>query len=139
MPEPHCNFDSLAWERGSLNDSSFRALCKFAARAIDTIALRKVLEEISARIHAAGDHAQPRKLADQTRDAFVFVARQRAMEILCGRESSEARAQSKWPQPEFALINEINKKFAQSQAHKHKVRRIVTARTSYDLSTKNQQ
>ena len=115
MPEPHCNFDSLAWERGSLNDSSFRALCKFAARAIDAVALREVLAEISARIHGAGDHAQPRKLIDQTRDAFTFVARQRALEILCGRESSEARAQtSKWPQPEPALINEISKKFAAS-------------------------
>jgi hypothetical protein len=98
-----------------LNDSSFRALCKFAARSIDTSALREVLEEVSARIHAAGDRAQARKLADQTRDAFSFVARQRASEILLGSGSSEAqRAQSKWPQPEFALIDEINKKFASS-------------------------
>ena len=100
----------------SLNDSSFKALCKLAARAIDTLALREVLEEVSARIREAGDHAQTRKLIDQTRDAFAFVARARAIEILCGRESSsEARAQaSKWPQPESALIKEISGKFSAS-------------------------
>ena len=78
------DLDSLAWARGSLNDSSFKALCKLAARAIDTSALREVLEEISARIHDAGDHAQKRKLVDQPRECLLVRARQRAIEILCG-------------------------------------------------------
>ena len=101
------NFDSLPWQRGSLNESSFKALCKLAARSIDESVMREVLEQVSARINDAGDRAQQRKLADQTRDAFAFVARQRAIEILCGRDDASAAAQAKWPEPEHALINEL--------------------------------
>ena len=100
-----------AWH---LNDSSFRALCKLAARLIGEHSLSETLAEISARIQSAGDYAQTRKLIDQTRDAFAFVAARRASEILCGRNSSEARRKLRSGRSPSALIDEIAEKFAAS-------------------------
>ena len=112
---PHCA--GLKWEPGHLNDSSYRAFAKFAAKLLNAYPPSSVLKEVAGLIEAAGDTLDKAKLIKQFRDAFAFVANERACEAL---EAPEFRAQrvagnrseGKWPDPDPVLIESIARKNA---------------------------
>jgi hypothetical protein len=97
------------WSRGSLNDSTYRAFCKFAVHLFNQHS-PSVLEEVARLIERAGDSVKPDKLIEQFRDAFAFVAEQRAAESLGALEFIKAR--SKWPEPEPQLIESTRQAYS---------------------------
>jgi hypothetical protein len=103
---------SFCWEKGHLNDSSYRGLCKFAAYVLDRHSSEagSVLSEVAGLIEGAGDAADPGKLIQQFSDAFAFVSRQRAAESLDAREFLGANG--KWPEAESELIESCRQAFA---------------------------
>jgi hypothetical protein len=104
--------DGLDWSRGSLNNSTYRAMCRLAAHILDQHAGEgaSVLKETAYLIEQAGDTPDPAKLAQQFGDAFAFVARQRAAETLGATEFLRGNGE-KWPDPEPELIQEAGQAF----------------------------
>jgi hypothetical protein len=102
----------FCWEKGQLNDSSYRAFCSFAGHLLNQHASEtdSILAEIAGRIESAGDTADPGKLIQQFSDAFAFISRQRAAESLGATEFFKST--TKWPEPEPALIESIGEAFA---------------------------
>jgi hypothetical protein len=96
------------WSRGSLNDSTYRAFCKFAGHVFNVRQSRdasRLLGEVIALIKEAGDSAKPEKLVDQFGQAFAYVAGQRAATSL--GMSHLLKTGGKWPQPEPELIESL--------------------------------
>lgn len=105
--------DGLDWSRGSLNNSTYRAMCRLAAHILDQHAGEgaSVLKETAYLIEQAGDTPDPAKLAQQFGDAFAFIARQRAGETLGATEFLRGNGE-KWADPEPELIQETGQAFA---------------------------
>jgi hypothetical protein len=102
----------FCWEKGHLNDSSYKASCKFAGELLDQHSweVESVLRDVAGLIERAGDTADPGKLIQQFSDAFAFVSRQRAAENLGAREFLGAKG--KWPEAESELIESCRQAFA---------------------------
>ncbi len=110
---PYCA--GLEWSQGSLNDSSYRAFCKFAGKLFDCHPPSVLLKEVAALIEAAGDAPDQGKLVGQFRDAIAFVAHERAAEAVGSHRIGSPRgfrADDKWPAPDHALIESIAQKHA---------------------------
>ena len=97
--------ESFAWEKGNLNDSTYRAFCKFAGYVFNVRSSREanhLLSEVVALIKGAGDSVKPDKLIEQFSQAFAYVATQRAATSL--GMCHLLKTGGKWPQPEPELI-----------------------------------
>ena len=105
------NLGDLNWAKGHLNDSAYKAFCRFAGRLLGLHAqeLACAVREVAGRIEGAGDTVDAGKLVGQISDAFAFVARQRAAETLGATEF--LRNGEKWPDPEPELIREVRQAF----------------------------
>ena len=97
------------WTKGNLDHSTYRAFCKFA-RHLFNLHSPSVLEEVARLIERTGDSVKKDKLIEQFRDAFAFIAEQRAAESLGALEFIKAR--SKWPDPEPALIESTRQAYS---------------------------
>jgi hypothetical protein len=62
--------DSLPWERGRLDQSSYWAFLRAATLGVE---LQEALAGVAARIKEAGDHPSPSKLNQQIRRAYGFA------------------------------------------------------------------
>jgi hypothetical protein len=102
----------LNWATGSLNDSTYKAFCRFAGHVLDqhSTAARGVLREVACLIEAAGDSVKKDKLIEQFSGAFAFIAEQRAAKSLGALEFIKAR--SKWPDPEPKLIESTRQAYS---------------------------
>jgi hypothetical protein len=106
---PYCH--GLSWVPGNLNDSTYRAFCKFAGHLFNhhSSDADHLLREVARLISRAGDSVKTGKLIEQFRDAFAYVSSQRAAESLGAREFIKHLI--KWPDPEPALIELISQTF----------------------------
>jgi hypothetical protein len=66
--------DSQAWERGSLDQSSYLTFIRAGSLGV---APEEALETVAARIKAAGDHPRQAKLNQQLRRAYGFASASR--------------------------------------------------------------
>jgi hypothetical protein len=101
----------FSWTSGNLNNSTYRAFCKFAGHVFNqhSRAADNLLREVARLITQAGDSVKAGKLIEQFRDAFAYVSSQRAAESLDVREFIKHII--KWPDPEPALIEKVRQAF----------------------------
>jgi hypothetical protein len=100
--------ESFVWEKGNLNDSTYRAFCKFAGHVFNGHQSReasRLLSEVVALIKGAGDSVKPDKLIEQFAQAFAYVATQRAATRL--GMCHHLKTGGKWPEPEPELIESL--------------------------------